>query len=128
MAGTTLPTEFVLRRDEVMPVILRLVVERPVVVAPVPVAFVKVKVESVDEAGARKPFRKARVVEVACSLVPSFVNGQEKVDAAGNEVRQSPERQKVVAARFVEVAFVVVPFVAVKDWRVEEPVARKLVE
>ena len=39
----------------------------------------KVKSESVEEAVERKPLRKARVVEVACSLVPSLVNGHAKV-------------------------------------------------
>ena len=46
-----------------------------VVVAEVPVAEEKVKVERVEDAGARKPFRNARVVEVACSFVASLVNG-----------------------------------------------------
>ena len=51
------------------------VIARFVVVAPVPVAFVKVNVERVDDAGAKKPCKNARVVEVDCSFVPSLVNG-----------------------------------------------------
>src|SRR5687768_14325075 len=54
-----------------------LVTAKLVVVAEVPVALVKLKVVSVEEAVERKPFRKARVGEVACSLVPSLVKGQD---------------------------------------------------
>jgi hypothetical protein len=71
IAGITEPEELVFKREEVMPEIAS-----PVVVADVPVAVVKVKDERVEEAGARKPLRKARVVEVACSLVESLVNGK----------------------------------------------------
>ena len=61
---------------------LKLVVEaRPdtyksVLVAAVPVAFWNVKLVRVVEAVEIKPLRKARVVEVACSLEESLVNGQ----------------------------------------------------
>jgi len=56
-------------------VLARPEIAKPVVVAEVPVAVVKVKVERVDEAGERKPFRRARVVEVASSPVPRVENG-----------------------------------------------------
>ena len=73
------------------------------------------RVERVDEAVERKPFRKARVVEVACSFVESLENGKAKEeDRVGQAVRQSPVKQRVEAARLVEVALVVVPFEAVK--------------
>jgi hypothetical protein len=49
-----------------------------VVVALVPVALAKLKLVSVDDAVERKPFKNARVVEVACSLVPSLVKGKAK--------------------------------------------------
>jgi len=45
-------------------------------VADVPVAVEKRKSVSVEEAVERKPFKNARVVEVACSLVESLVKGQ----------------------------------------------------
>ncbi len=64
------PLEFVLSSDEVIPVIAK-----PVVVAAVPVAFWYVKLERVDEAGARNPLRKARVVEVEFSPVDKVVHG-----------------------------------------------------
>jgi hypothetical protein len=69
-------------REPMMPVLARrLVVEaRPetkrfVVVASVVVERVMMASVSVDEAVERKPFWKARVVEVAFSPVPSLVNG-----------------------------------------------------
>ena len=94
-----------------------------VVVAEVPVAVEKLKSVSVEEAVDRNPFKNAKVVEVACSPVPSFVNAQGKpLPPEGQELLQSPERQKVVAARLVEVALVVVALVAVKVVRVEEAV------
>lgn len=116
MVGTWIePSKFVV----LLPT-LRLVVEKLVVVADVPVAMAKVKFVKVDDADERKPFRKARVVEVACSPVPSLVKSQEKVSAAGQLVRQSPAKQTVPEAKVVEVALVVVELVAVNDWRVVE--------
>ena len=92
-----------------------------VVVAAVPVALVKVKVVRVEEAVERNPFSKARVVEVACSLVESLVKGQGSPAAVeGHTVRQSPARQIVSEAKAVEVALVVVLLVAVKVVRVED--------
>ena len=77
--ATTVPTELTESKVFERPVTANPPVERAVVVALVPVALVKVKVERVDEAGARKPLRSARVVEVDCSLVPSLVKGKAKV-------------------------------------------------
>jgi hypothetical protein len=51
------------------------VIAKLVVVAAVPVALEKVKLVRVEEAVERKPFKNARVVEVAFSPVPSLVNG-----------------------------------------------------
>ena len=121
MAAINWPEALVFKREFVTPEVVRVVAA-----SDVPVALVKVKVERVEEAGARKPFKRARVVLVACSLVESLVHGQEKVEAAGNEVRQSPESQKVLAASEVVVAFVVVELEAVKLWRVVEPVTRSV--
>ena len=56
----------------------RVVTARLVEVAFVVVALVAVKVESVEEARERKPFKNARVVDVAFSPVPNFVNGYAK--------------------------------------------------
>ena len=53
----------------------RLVVAKLVEVAEVVVAVEAVKDERVEEAVEMKPFKRARVVEVAFSPVPSFVNG-----------------------------------------------------
>lgn len=83
-------------------------------VAEVPVAVENRKSVRVEEAVEMKPFRNARVVDVACSLERSLVKGQEKELAVGHEVRQSPDRQKLVVDRFVVVAFVVVLFEALK--------------
>jgi len=82
-----------------------------VVVASVVVALVMRASERVDEAVETKPFRKARVVEVEFSPVPSVRNGKAKVRAAGKEVRQSPEIQRMVVEAYweeksVEVALV----------------------
>ena len=123
-AETTLPTVLVLRSADVTPVIFKLVVERPVVVAAVPVALVKLKVVSVEEALETKPAPKFMVVEVDCSPVPRVLNGYAKVEAAGKAERQSVPIQRVLVARVVEVALVVVEFIAVKFWRVVEPRAR----
>lgn len=88
---------------------------RLVVVALVVVELAAVKLVRVDEAVERKPFRNASVVEVACSPEPSLVKGKPKLEpAAGQEVRQSPVKHNVLAAKVVEVAFVVVAFCAVK--------------
>ena len=53
----------------------RPVMARLVVVAEVPVALVKEKVERVEEAVEMKPLLNSRVVEVAFSPVESFTNG-----------------------------------------------------
>ena len=50
---------------------------REVVVALVVVERVMMASVKVEEAVEMKPWRKAKVVEVACSLVPSLVKGQE---------------------------------------------------
>src|SRR3990167_621709 len=83
----TEPFEFVLSNEEAMPEIAR-----PVAVADVPAAVVKVKDESADEAGARKPLRNARVVEVAFSPELRVVNGKTKPGA--------DERVPLVKVRF----------------------------
>ena len=61
------------------PVTRKFAVYRLVEVAEVVVPWVAEKAWRVEEAVDRKPFRKASVVEVACSLVESLVKGQEKV-------------------------------------------------
>lgn len=67
-------------REELLKLVLERVVEKKlVVVAAVPVARVKVKLVRVDEALERKPFWRARVVEVEFSPVPKVVNGKLKV-------------------------------------------------
>ena len=71
MAANIEPFELVFRSEEVMPEIAKLVV-----VAEVEVARVVRRSEIVDEAVERKPFKKARVVEVAFSLVLSLVKGK----------------------------------------------------
>ena len=65
------------------------------------------------------------MVPVAFSPVPRVLNGKANVEAAGKAVRQSPFKQKVPVARVVLVALVVVPKVAVKDWRVVEPTTKR---
>ena len=74
-----MPTELVFKRDEVTPVREKLADDKEVVVADVPVAVVKVKLVKVEDAVERKPFKKARVVEVAFSLVESLVHGKAKL-------------------------------------------------
>ena len=54
-------------------------IARPVVVAEVPVAVVKVNDERVEDAGARKPFKRAMVVEVEFSPVPKVFQGNANV-------------------------------------------------
>ena len=111
----------------------RLVVVAWVVVALTAVKFCKVvdpatrsEELTVEEASERKPLYKPITVEVACSPPACFVNGQGRPTAAvGHELLQSPERQKVVAARLVEVALVVVALVAMKVERVEDAVETK---
>ena len=78
VAEITVPTVLVLRSDEIMPVTARLVEEKLVVVALVPVAVVKRKFVRVDEAVERKPFWNERVVEVAFSPEPRVVDGKAK--------------------------------------------------
>jgi hypothetical protein len=83
---------------------------------------------SVDEAVERKPFKKARVVEVAFSAEPRVLNGKAKDEPdAGQAVLQSLEIQRVVKAPVEEKKLVVVALDAVKSWSVEEPRARKFV-
>ena len=86
-----------------------------VVVALVVVELEAKKLVRVEEAVEIKPLRNSRVVEVACSFVESLVKGKANVRAAGQPVRQSPVRQIVPEENVVEVAFVVVELVAVKD-------------
>ena len=57
------------------------VIAREVVVAFVVVDLVMMASVRVEEAVEMKPFKNARVVEVACSLVESLVNGKAKVVA-----------------------------------------------
>src|SRR3990167_3626699 len=135
----TEPFEFVLSNEEVMPEIAR-----PVVVADVPVAVVKVKDESVDEAGSRKPLRNARVVEVAFSPELRVVNGKTKPGADERvplvKVRFAPTvrgtnaplgeaygiwEESEVTARLVVVACVVVALVPVKLCRVVDPTTKR---
>lgn len=100
---------------------------RLVVVAFVVVELLAVKLVRVEDAVDKNPFKNASVVEVACSLDESFVNGKENppAEATGHALLQSPDKQRVETARFVEVAFVVVEFCAVKFWKVEEPVTKR---
>lgn len=71
------------------------VIAKLVVVAAEPVALEKLKLVRVDEAVETKPPEKSSVVEVACSLVPSLVNGKEK---------ELPQPAQVVKTRFPIVA------------------------
>ena len=64
---------------QVSPVKQILVEAKLVVVAEVVVELVARKLVRVEEAVERNPFKKARVVEVASSLVESFNQGKEKV-------------------------------------------------
>ena len=102
----------------------------------------------VEEAVERKPFKKARVVEVAFSLVESLVKGKAKPGEEEREplvrVRLEPtvralkepsapmygileRREEAVTARLVVVAWEVVALEAVKFCKVEEPLTRRLV-
>ena len=54
----------------------------------------------VEEARERKPLYKPITVEVDCSPPACLVKGKEKVSAAGNEVRQSPETQRMVVEAY----------------------------
>ena len=97
----------------------------------------------VEEAVAMKLLApvKTMVVEVACSLVESLVHGHWKVVERVPVVKFNPEpRFRALkepsppmygilesSAEAVTARLVVVAFVAVKFWRVEEPRARKLV-
>jgi hypothetical protein len=73
---------------------------------------------SVDEAVERKPFKKARVVEVAFSAEPRVLNGKAKgPPAVGQEVLQSLEIQRVVKAPVEEKKLVVVALVPVAFWK-----------
>jgi len=84
-----------------------------------------VKVFKVEEAVEMKPFKNSIVVEVEFSPVARVLKGKAKVEAAGKAVRQSPPIQRVLVAKVVEVALVVVAFEAVKFWRVDEPVTSR---
>ncbi|MEK7148247.1 MAG: hypothetical protein AAB758_03025, partial [Patescibacteria group bacterium] len=70
----------------------------------------------VEDAVEIKPFRKASVVEVACSPVESLVNGKEAVSALAQEVLQSWDIHKVVKSPRVAKKFVVVADVPVAFW------------
>lgn len=72
--ATTEPLPLTERSELEIPVRARLVVVAEVVVALVIKASVKV-----EEAVERNPLSKARVVEVACSLVESLLNGYANV-------------------------------------------------
>ncbi len=60
-----------------------------------------------------KPLRSARVVPVAFSPVLRVLQAKAPSPPAGQDERQSPERQKMVVARFVVVALV--PSALVKE-------------
>ena len=75
----------------------------------------------VDDAVDKNPFRKARVVEVACSLVESLVQFH---GASGQADLQLFEIQRLVVERLVVVAEVPVADWKVKFWRVEEELAK----
>ena len=80
---------------------------------------------NVDEAFEINHCPNSTTVLVASWPVPNVVNGKAKVRAEGHDVRQVPFKHNVPVENVVEVAFVVVPKAAVKDWRVVEPRARK---
>ena len=102
-----------------------------------------------EEAFERKPPTNSMMVEVACSPPVCLVQGKANDGALEREpferVRLAPmvrglkdpsapmygileRRVEAVTARFVVVAWVEVLLVAVKFWRVDEPLARKLVK
>lgn len=101
----------------------------------------KVKSVRVEDAVERNPFRKASVVEVACSFVESLVNGHENViePAPPQPVQDVTVRLPIVATlalkfvvearletkRLVEVAWSERKVVAVVEARVEEAIERK---
>src|SRR3989344_1171000 len=106
------------------PVVKRLLVKKLVEVAEDVMSRLEMVVEArVDDAVEMIPLVKRRVVEVAFSPVDRVVKLK---GAVGHVVLQvSPVRQRVVTAKVVEVALVVVELVAVKDWRVDEPLVRR---
>jgi len=102
---------------------------------------VKVNVERVDDAGARKPLRKARVVEVAFSPVPRVVNGKlkELPQPVHDETTKLPivakfalkfvvdakeETKRLVVVAFCESRVATVPDADTNDWRVVDPSAK----
>lgn len=95
-----------------------------VVVAFVPVAFLKVRSWKVEEALEKRPFVKPTTVEVETKLGKT-VKGKVPDPPVGQAVLQSPPIQTVVAEIEVVVALVEVEFRAVKFCRVEEPFARR---
>jgi hypothetical protein len=148
----TLPTEFTSRQP--LPVAKKrlvveaVVVKRLVVVAFVPVAFTNVKFWRVEEALSKRlaPVIELAVIvpmlpEVLNKLVEDAVVLKKFVEVAEVEVElpiakremlplvlKSPVLEAVVLKKFVVVAAVPVARTKVKFWRVEEPLARKLVE
>ena len=108
------------------PVVKRLLVKKLVEVAEDVMSRLEMVVEArVDDAVEMIPLVKRRVVEVAFSPVDRVVKLK---GAVGHVVLQvSPVRQRVVTAKVVEVALVVVELVAVKDWRVDDPLRVRLV-
>ena len=89
-------------------------------------------VVKVEEAVERKPFKKARVVEVAFSPEPRVVNGKVNELPLPHPVQLVTVRLPMFATfalRLVEEAkFETKKSEAVAFWRVEEPRTRKLVE
>ena len=96
--------------------------------------------EIVDDAVEINPFKNARVVDVACSLVESLVNGKAKVEAGvalrvplvrvrlepivSEPILPSAPAYGIFEDRDVIARFVVVPLTPVKFCRVVEPRAR----
>ena len=115
-------------------VVVELVVMKLVVVPVCPVkswrvveARMRGPAVNVEEAVERKPFKNARVVEVACSLVASLVNGQENVIEPLPQPLQlvtvrlpmlaTFARRLVVEAKLETYRLVVVALVVVEFWK-----------
>lgn len=131
------PEELVLRSAEAMPEMAK-----PVVVAAVPVAFVKRKLVSVEEAVEINPSKKAKVVDVAFSPELKVVNGKSKLEPPAPHPVQLPTvilpKMALLALRLVVearpdiyrevvVAAEPVALVKVKACKVEEEVTRRFV-
>ena len=78
----------------------RVVTYRFVEVALVVVPLVAKKSVRVEAALDRKPPTNSMMVVVACSSPACLVNGQEKEEADGKDVRQSPEIQRMVVEAY----------------------------